>query len=206
MGFPGEFPKGGDGGEGLFSSQMDYNPPVYQAAFIPQIAGIAVKAIEWLPIVLEILDATREVPPPPVPASAPPNEEHGCPELVRAIEGLTIEIAHGNEIHRVGYRSLVVTLAAISGNAANIQATMLNKFPSRQFQVGAAIDTQHHIRDGFDAIAQRMAQWIKIETDVSVGDVDLPELKYTDPALDADVEQTGVSIIDEIEEVEGEGA
>lgn len=181
-----DFPdRGIDGASGLFSEQVsnigadyiDFDPLEWWSEGIDSVQEAWSKTIDFI-------TGDEEEPTLILPPTEPEDEDDDCEKLVLAVNKLTHQIARQNQILKVGLPAIAGAVAAVSRSNNRITQTLIERFPHRDFTKGAFIDLQHHIRDGFDAVGQILAQGTEARTGKKIAGADLPELKHTDPKLD----------------------
>lgn len=188
------FPDRDEGGA-LFSYNTDaYAPPGPMPILFPPI----------VPPILEMRDRVVEsakriahklpVPDFPFPNTTDKDDEDDCPAIALALRQIVVSIERLTETTRAGHTMNTAALVAIAEKMGHIEFILHQKLPHRNFTVGAWIDTQHHIRDGADTIAARLAQCFEVLTGLHVREVGFPELKHTSPKLDRDTIYLGDKI------------
>lgn len=174
-----------DGATGLFSEQAGKNLNGefldYDWTGISQ--SITVLQNAWADV-QGFVSGKTPVPAVELPELVPEDEDDDCEKLVIAVREITHTLARTNTILISGFAALNLAQAAQVVSQSRIQQSVMTRLPHKDFQKGAAIDLQHHIRDGFDAVAQVLAQGTEARTGKKIVGADLPELKYTDPKLD----------------------
>lgn len=174
-----------DGATGLFSKQAGKDLAGefldYEWTGIPQ--SVKVMQDAWQDIE-NFFKTPAKVPRVELPPVEPEDEEDDCEKLVIAVNKLIHTQERQTTAITAAAASRNLGLAAIALGLARIQQTIVTRLPHKDFQKGAVIDLQHHIRDGADAISQVIAQGIEATTGKKIVGADLPELQYTDPKLD----------------------
>jgi hypothetical protein len=174
-----------DGATGLFSEQAgsklngDYVDHEWTGVY----AGIQTLEDAWADIV-NFFKLPAKVPRVPLPPIVPEDEDDDCEKLVIAVNKLTVTLERQTTAQTAAAASHNLGLAAIAIGLARIQQTLIERLSHKDFQKGAIIDLQHHLRDGFDAVCQLIAQATEARTGKKIAGADLEELQYTDPKLD----------------------
>lgn len=181
-----EFPdRNVDGATGLFSEQAgknlsgDYVDHEWTGVY----AGIQVLEDAWKDIT-DFFKIPAKVPRVELPPTEPEDEDDDCEKLVIAVNKLTVTLERQTTAQTTAAVSHNLGLAAIAVALGRLNATLIERLPHKDFQKGAVVDLQHHIRDGFDAVCQVIAQSTEAKTGKKIVGADLEELKYTDPKLD----------------------
>lgn len=181
-----DFPdRGIDGATGLFSKQAgsklngDYVDHEWTGVY----AGVQTLEDAWADIV-NFFKVPAKVPRVPLPPVEPEDPDDDCEKLVIAVNKLTVTQERQTTAHTTAAVSHNLGLAAIAVQLGRINATLIERLPHKDFQKGVGIDLQHHIRDGFDAVCQVLAQSTEAKTGKKIAGADLEELQYTDPKLD----------------------
>lgn len=174
-----------DGATGLFSSQIsnigaeyiDFDPLGWWSQGIDGIQEAWSKTIDFI-------TGDEEAPNTELPPVEPEDEDDDCEKLVIAVNKLTHRVAQQNQILKVALPAIGGAVGAVSASINRNTQALVERFPHRDFTKAALIDLQHHIRDGFDAVAQTIALATEARTGKKIPAVDLPELRHTDPKLD----------------------
>jgi hypothetical protein len=119
-----------------------------------------------------------------LPDPAEEKEEWTCEDQARATRHCAVELARINETLKVGFGGVIASLVENSAWSARTYGLINDRTPHRRWTQAAVIDTQQQIRDGFDAIAQRLAQAVKARTGIKVAKLTLPLLPPTPDKYD----------------------
>jgi hypothetical protein len=174
-----------DGATGLFSSQIsnigaeyiDFDPLGWWSQGIDGIQEAWSKTVD-------LITGDEEEPTLTLPELEPEDEDDDCEKLVIAVRQLTHQVARQNSILKVALPAIGGAVGGVSASINRNTQAIVERFPHRDFTKAAIIDFQHHIRDGFDAVAQTIALATEARTGKKIPAVDLPELRHTDPKLD----------------------
>lgn len=174
-----------NGGGSLFSDQvthtsdyLDFNPiGIWSDAIDAAQAG-------WSTVIDFLTGDEDEVAGTTPPEPELPEDPETCDRMLEAQQNMALELKRFNKNFGLFCKLHIGTQSEVQASLNMICVLLMEKFPHRKFQMSSAIDLQHHIRDGMDALAIRMAQVQEAANGVKVAEIDLPELKHTDPKKD----------------------
>lgn len=190
--FPGRF---GDSSENFSADLAGLEYSAYKPKADPELTAIWAGMRQVIERGANDWEVIRTIPDSPQQDATEDNPDLGCPEQVLATRKVAEEIARHCEITRVGFGVQAAGLAEITIGLARLYALLNDRIPHRKFTVAAVQDTQQQLGDGFNAVCQRIGQFIEARTGRRVKKLNFPSLGPTPNKFDANTDPGEVSLI-----------
>jgi len=181
--FPGRF---GDASENFSSDLSGASYTMRRPRPDPEVIAIWGSMKQVLDKSKDSWEAGRQIPNSGLPDPTEDNDDLGCPDQVRATRSVAEELARLCEIQRLGMGAITAGLAENALGMGRLYGLLEDRIPHRKFTVAAIQDTQQQIGDGFNALCQRLGQFIEARTGRRVKKLELPALGPTPNKFDAE--------------------